>query len=201
METGVKVPYIIVGTVNDMTTRKIFLIAIGLSLAAHIAALSLTGFLGSEGPADGEDVFTVSFERRPGTTAEMHGIENTSAAGLPGDIRERAREGSVETVNLDSTDTRYFPYLFQVKESIDRQWSYPHGAFARGEVGTTIVEFSIASGGALTGCRAIVSSGYESLDAESLRAVRSAAPFSPFSKEFGLARLNIVAKFRYTLAE
>jgi len=185
-----------------MTTKKIFLTAIGISLAAHIAVLALAGFLGGSGGMDeGEDVFTVTLERRPGRIAERHGSENKAATGLLEDIRERVRGGSVDTVDLDSTDTKYYPYLLQVKESIDEQWSYPDDAFTRGEAGTTVVEFSIAQEGILADCRPVVSSGYESLDAESLRAVRSAAPFAPFSEEFGLARLNIVAKFRYTLAD
>ncbi|MDO9515617.1 MAG: TonB family protein, partial [Syntrophales bacterium] len=73
--------------------------------------------------------------------------------------------------------------------------------FTRGEVGSNVIEFSIVREGNLAACRAVVSSGYESLDAESVRAVRAAAPFAPFSVEFGLAQLNIVANFRYTLAE
>jgi TonB family protein len=186
---------------NDMTTRKIFLTAVVLSLAAHIVVLALAGFLG-EDPADREDILAVTLERRPDTTTErQHADEVKTEPGPPEVVRERAGDDVADTVDLDNTDTKYYPYLLQVKESIDRQWSYPDGAFTRGEAGTTVVEFSIAQEGALAACRAVVSSGHESLDAESLRAVRSAAPFSPFSEQFGLARLNIVAKFRYTLAE
>jgi TonB family protein len=201
METGVKVPYIAFGIVNDMTTKKIFLITIALSLAAHVVVLALVGFLGNKGSTDAEDVFTVTFEKNPARTVEMQDSEEKAMTRLLEDIRERTRGGSVDTVDLDNTNTKYYPYLLQVKESIDRQWSYPEDAFTRGDVGTTVVEFSIAQGGSLEACRAVVSSGHTSLDTESLRAVRSAAPFSPFSEEFGLARLNIVAKFRYTLAE
>lgn len=185
---------------NDIITKKIFLIAVGLSLAAHIVLLALTGLPGGES-TDGEDVFSVTLEMRPDKTVESLGSEGRAAVGPLQEIRDRTVGDSVDTVALDSTDTKYFPYLLQVKEQIDRQWSYPDDAFARGEVGTTVVKFTLAPGGTLAGCRAIVSSGHESLDAESLRAVRSATPFSPFPEEFGLARLNIVAKFRYTIAE
>ncbi len=184
-----------------MTTKQIFLTTIAVSLAVHIVALALMGFLGGGGSTDAEDVFTVTFEKHPDRTAETQGSAGKAAPRLLADIRERTRGGSVDTVDLDNTDTRYYPYLLHVKESVDRQWSYPDDAFTRGDVGTTVVEFSIAQEGSLAACLAVVSSGHESLDTESLRAVRSAAPFSPFPKEFGLARLNIVAKFRYTLAE
>jgi TonB family protein len=86
-------------------------------------------------------------------------------------------------VDLDNTETKYYPYLLQVKERIDREWSYPEDSFSRGEVGTTVVEFSIARAGGLATCRAIASTGHPSLDAESLRASRSAAPFAPLPKK------------------
>ncbi|MDD5722948.1 MAG: TonB family protein [Syntrophales bacterium] len=200
MEPGLRVLYIAAGTVNDMITKKIFLTTIALSLAVHIAVLALVGFLGSSDGQDGEDVFTVTLERRPDGTAAKHGSEGGASAAAE-KLRERAKGNRVDTVDLDSTDTKYYPYLLHVRESIDRQWSYPDDAFTRGETGTTVVEFSIEQEGSLATCRAIVSSGHESLDTESLRAVRSAAPFTPFSEEFGLVRLNIVAKFSYTLAE
>ncbi|MBW2674329.1 MAG: energy transducer TonB [Deltaproteobacteria bacterium] len=194
-------PYITVRVVNNMTTKKIFVTAVALSLAAHIVVLALASLPGDSAPEDGKNVFTVSLKRSLSRTVERHDRADKPESGPLEEIRERARGNAVDTVDLDRTDTKYYPYLLQVKERIDRQWSYPDGAFSRGEVGTTVVEFSIATGGALAACRAVVSSGHASLDAESLRAVRSAAPFAPFSEKFGLERLNIVARFRYTLAE
>ena len=183
-----------------MATKKIFIMTIALSLAAHIVALGLVGFLAHTGDTDTEEGYTVTFEKHPERTAAAREEEQEPKARLE-DTRSRARGGSVDTVDLDNTETRYYPYLLQVKERIDREWSYPEDSFSRGEVGTTVVEFSIAREGGLAACRAIASSGHPSLDAESLRAIRSAAPFAPLSEEFGLARLNIVAKFRYTLAD
>ena len=190
------------GAVSDMTTQKIFLITVALSLLAHIVLLALAGFLGGSGGIDwGEEVFTVTLEKRPDKTVEGHGEKNESAGGRLDDIRSRVRGDAVDTVDLDNADTKYYPYLIHVKERIDRQWQYPGDAFSRGEVGITVVQFVIEQVGALVDCRVVASSGSASLDAESVRAVRSAAPFDPFSEEFGLVRLNIVAKFRYTLAE
>ncbi len=200
METISKVPYIMHLTVEDMISKKIFLITIMLSLAGHIVVLALSGFLG-DGFSNGGDVFTVSLEKRPGKTGNTPGSEEKTLRNSPENIRKSTRDGAVDTINLNNTDTKYYPYLLQIKERIDRKWSYPDDAFASGEGGTTVVEFSIVEKGILTDSRVITSSGYGLLDAESLHAIRSAAPFSPFPAAFGLAKLNIVAKFRYTLGE
>lgn len=182
-----------------MATKKFFIMTIALSLATHIVALALVGFLAHTGDTDMEEVYTVTFEKHPDRTIAAQ--EEQEPKALLDNIRSRAPGGSVDTVDLDNTETKYYPYLLQVRERIDREWSYPEDSFSRGEVGTTVVEFSIAREGGLATCRAVASSGHPSLDAESLRAIRSAAPFAPLSEEFGLARLNIVAKFRYTLAD
>ena len=184
-----------------MTTQKIFLVTVALSLLAHVVVLALAGFLVGSGGGTTEDAFTVTLEKRPDRTIETQLDENREATGRLENIRSRVRGDAVDTVDLDSTDTKYYPYLVHIKERIDRQWQYPDDAFSRGEVGISVVQFAIEQIGDLLDCRIVVSSGSESLDAESVRAVRTAAPFDPFSKEFGLARLNIVAKFRYTLAE
>lgn len=203
METISKVPYIIHRTVEDMISKKIFVITIILSLAGHIVVLALSGFLGDNGytGTDGRNVFTVSLEKRPGKTENTPDSEEKTLRDSPENIRKSTRGGAVDTIDLDSTDTRYYPYLLQVKKNIDRKWSYPDDAFARGEGGTTVVEFSIMEKGILTDSHVITSSGYGLLDDESLHAIRSAAPFSPFPATFGLAKLNIVAKFKYTLGK
>ncbi len=202
METIGKVPYIICQTVRDMLSRKIFLTAIAISLAGHIAVVALSGLINGGFPA-GEDVFSVSLENHPeklekipaGDKDATHGAEEQQHISKFNEIKV------VDTIDLDSTDTRYYPYLLKVKKSIDGKWSYPDDAFNRGEGGTTVVEFSIVKEGMLAGSRIITSSGYGLLDAESLHAIRSAAPFSPFPSELGLSKLNIVAKFRYKIEE
>jgi len=186
---------------NNMTAKQIFMTTIAISLAAHIAVVVLVGFLVNNGPTDGEDAFSVTLWNRPTGADEGQNNQKETEGGSAQKAHTSAKKDAVDTVNLDSTDTKYFSYLLQVKESIDDEWSYPDDAFTRGEVGSNVVEFSIAQEGTLAACRAVVSSGHESLDAESVRAVRAAAPFAPLSMEFELARLNIVAKFRYTLAE
>ena len=184
-----------------MIPKKIFVIAIILSLAVHIVFLAFSGFLGGYSRTDEEDVFTVSLEKHLNKTGQMHNNEKKSSPDSPKNAGQSTGNSAVDTIDLDSTDTKYYPYLVQIKEKIDERWSYPEDAFIRGERGTTVIEFSIIEKGSLANSRVIASSGHELLDTESLYAIRSSAPFAPFPVEFGLAKLNIVAKFRYTLGE
>ncbi len=184
-----------------MIPKKIFLTAIILSLAVHIVFLALSGFLGDCDNTGKKDVFTVTLEKHLNKPGETRNNEKMAARDAPKNAGKSIRNSAVDTVDLDNTDTKYYPYLIQVRENIDRTWSYPEDAFIKGEKGTTVVEFSIIEKGFLTDSRIIVSSGHELLDAESLHAIRSAAPFASFPAEFGLAKLNIVAKFRYTLGD
>ncbi|MBW2544131.1 MAG: energy transducer TonB [Deltaproteobacteria bacterium] len=184
-----------------MIPKKIFLTAIILSFAAHIVFLTLSGFLGGYGDTGKEDVFTVSLEKHLNKPGETRNNEKKAARDSPKSAGKSSRNSAEDTVDLDNMDTKYYPYLIKVRENIDRTWSYPEDAFIRGEEGATVVEFSIIEKGFLTDSRIIVSSGHELLDAESLHAIGSAAPFASFPVEFGLAKLNIVAKFRYTLGD
>ena len=184
-----------------MIPKKIFVIAIILSLAVHIVFLALSGFVGGYDGTDEENVFTVSLEKHLNKTGEMNNSGKETAGDSVKNAGQSIKNSAVDTIDLDSTNTKYYPYLLQVRESIDTTWSYPEDAFIRGERGTTVIEFSIIEKGSLANSRVIASSGHELLDTASLHAIRSAAPFAPFPAEFGLAKLNIVAKFRYTLGE
>ncbi len=184
-----------------MTTGKIFMMTVIFSLLAHIAVLGTAGFLEGNGATEAEDAFTVTLERNRDKKAEANSVEEKNPVKpFKGKVKSPGYS-KVDTVDLESKDTKYRPYLLEVRKDINEQWRYPDDSFIRGEVGTTVVEFAIAREGGLADCRTVLSSGYESLDSESLRAVRSAAPFSPLSDEYGLAQLNIVASFRYKLAD
>ncbi len=184
-----------------MIPKKIFVIAIVLSLAVHVVLLALSGFLRGHDGTDEEDVFTVSLEIRPHKTGEMRNNEKKTSPDSTKNAGQSTGNSAVDTIDLDSTDTKYYPYLLKIKEKIDERWSYPEDAFIRGEGGTTVVEFSILEQGILAESRVVIASGHELLDTESLSAIRFSAPFAPFPVEFGLAKLNIVAKFRYALGD
>ncbi len=184
-----------------MIPKKIFFAAVMLSLAGHIAFLALSGHLGDNDAREKKDVFSVSLVRNMNKPGEKYNYEDKTT---PDSLKKSGRtvqNGAMDTIDLDSTDTKYYPYLVQVRENINRTWSYPEDAFIQGQMGTTVVEFSIIKKGTLTDSHIITSSGHKLLDRESLLAISSAAPFESFPAEFGLAKLNIVASFRYTLGD
>ena len=75
-------------------------------------------------------------------------------------------------------------YLEDVRRAIGRGWTYPctAGSSAAGCVyaeGKVVVEFSVASNGALISADVTTSSGHPELDAAATDAVKGAAPFPP----------------------
>lgn len=107
----------------------------------------------------------------------------------------------IETVDIDSQDERYAPYLKKIKIKVENIWSYPHQAFERRKEGISTVRFSLDQSGKLGASRIIKSSGYDLLDREALSAVRSAAPYEHFPQDINLSRLHIIASFQYRLLE
>jgi TonB family protein len=179
-----------------MTPKKLLIITILISLAGHIGILALTCLSKTNQAPYKEDTFVVSLAENPSIPEEAI---DKNPAGLP-DFTPTANAAVMEdTVNLDSTDTVYRPYLMKIKTKIEKEWLYPDKSFTGIEEGTAVVEFAIAQNGILTNASTVISSGHKSLDMESIRVIRSAAPFAPFPENFKLSKLNIVAKFRYKL--
>ena len=102
-----------------------------------------------------------------------------------------------ETVDLDSTDERFIPYLLKLKLKIGYKWhSFPD----QKNQGVSKILFSLDNTGALVASKIVLSSGYKTLDRETLEVIKAAAPYTPFPEEINLSRLNITATFRYDLA-
>ena len=64
-----------------------------------------------------------------------------------------------------------------------------------------VVKMSLDAGGNVIATNLVSSSGSALLDEGALGIVRAAAPFDPLPDNYGLARLHIVASFRYKLEE
>ncbi|MFQ5788353.1 MAG: TonB family protein [Thermodesulfobacteriota bacterium] len=103
-----------------------------------------------------------------------------------------------DTVDLNTTEFRYLSYFLKLKRQIEGVWNYPETSRIRGEQGELLLIFTIRSDGYLENVRMLNSSGYRRLDDEAIRAIRVAAPFSPFPRSWDLERLNIRAIFRYS---
>lgn len=103
-----------------------------------------------------------------------------------------------DTVELSTTEFKYISYFAKLKRQIESVWNYPQESRYRGEQGQLFLIFTIRSNGDLENIELLTSSGYARLDNEALRAIRVAAPFPPFPKDWGaLEKLNIKATFIY----
>ena len=103
-----------------------------------------------------------------------------------------------DTVELSTTEFKYISYFAKLKRQIESVWNYPQESRYRGEQGQLFLIFTIRSNGDLENIELLTSSGYARLDNEALRAIRVAAPFPPFPKDWGaLEKLNIKATFLY----
>jgi protein TonB len=112
-------------------------------------------------------------------------------AGTDGDTGSATER----TISLDSQDARFASYLLGVKRRIESRWGYP--VEARGLTGNLLVTFAITRDGRLTDLQLTETSGIAPLDNEAIRAIRDAAPFSPFPERMKYERLNIRAAFFY----
>ncbi len=111
-------------------------------------------------------------------------------------------DAEVETgkiINLDTTELKYISYMTKIKRQIDLVWIYPALAIERGEQGTLILQFTIVSTGQLKDVRIIKSSGSKILDNAAVEAIRTAAPYPVFPKEWKEEEITIAARMEYVL--
>jgi TonB family protein len=185
-----------------MTSKKILIISILISLASHVAMLCVTGFIDFQGKAHKEDVLIVTL-KEPTTNKDK--ITEEEKADKPiYQVEEQVRNRRVkreETVDLGSIDIKYSSYLKRIKKKIEDIWIYPQAAFEQEEEGVAVIKFSIGEGGDLTSSLILESSGYNYLDQGALDVVRSAAPYDPLPRELNISQLNVVARFQYEIAE
>lgn len=117
----------------------------------------------------------------------------------PSKVGARHVQNKEETVDLHTTEFKYYSYFLGLKKQIEGVWHYPRDAALRGEHGSLNLIFTISSNGNLNGIQVVSSSGFRSLDGEALRAIKVAAPFHPFPKSWqGLEKLHVRATFEYT---
>ena len=121
--------------------------------------------------------------------------EQKSSRDFLGDRNVHKKE---DTVDLNTTEFRYLSYFLKLKRQIEGVWNYPEASRMRGEQGELLLVFTIRRDGYLEDVKLLDTSGFRRLDDEAIRAIRVAAPFSPFPKSWDLERLNIRAIFRYS---
>jgi periplasmic protein TonB len=108
-------------------------------------------------------------------------------------------DGDVEeaVVDINTREDRFFSYLMQLKNKIQRVWVYPAVAARAGIGGSLTVEFSIAKTGHLLEVNLLDSSGQAILDESAINAIKTAAPYWPFPERLRAQRLRIRANFVY----
>jgi protein TonB len=105
----------------------------------------------------------------------------------------------VETIALNTKDTRYVSYTKMLKQNIGAQWKYPIEAMESLIEGQLTLLFTLNKNGELISVRILYPSGYSVLDQEASRAVQMAAPYPPFPSRITVNKLNIIASFDYRL--
>jgi protein TonB len=136
-----------------------------------------------------EEKFAI-VERPLPTLKELLPPANWSASGQ----RSNRNDGPV---HLNTRDPQFVTYFGSIKRAIEVVWQYPEMALRYGLQGKLLMEFSILGNGELARARVVRSSGSNLLDEEALRAVRSAAPFSPIPPWIAKEQLDILASFEY----
>ena len=187
---------------NAVQLQRTYVVAVMISLAAHVAVLSMPLMFRSPSASEA-DAGIVNVELKKSFESVLESLpekeepaKQTQSRTARGTTEKRTRE---ETVTLGSRDSRYQDYLKKVKSRIDSRWTYPGKAFERGEKGITTLKFSIDSDGSLSANAVIDSSGYSLLDECALNVVRIAAPYDPLPQEYRLSRLHIIASFHYQI--
>jgi len=181
-----------------MISNKLLITALIVSLAGHMVLIALSSMLFSGSDAAPKQAFSVHFADQSQTLGAPH---SPLLDTLPEDTAEALPCKTEETVELGDATTIYYSYLKRLKKKIAQQWKYPPLAYYQQEEGTTIAKFSITEGGNIVDVIVITSSGHNSLDEAALRAIRAVPHYAPIPVRFNLARLNVVAKFYYTLVQ
>ena len=103
------------------------------------------------------------------------------------------------TVDLNTTEYKYISYFTKLKERIYQVWKYPKESQVRREQGNIRIVFTLTKDGYLENVRILESSGFENLDREVLRTIRTASPYNPFPESWEEEKLKIPATFDYKL--
>jgi len=104
-----------------------------------------------------------------------------------------------DTISLDTHDKRYMSYAKIIKARLMEHWKYPHSAWENLLEGNVRLVFSLNRQGHLKGIRIEQSTHHKIFVDETMRTIRTAAPFPPFPGSVTVTRLHIKADFAYKL--
>ena len=110
--------------------------------------------------------------------------------------KEAPREKK-KTLQLNTSELKYYKYLMDIKQKIELRWEYPAIAIREGWQGRLRIDFTIRKDGSIEKIELIKSSNYPALDDAAITAIRLATPFNPFPRDFNIETINIRAQFIY----
>ena len=169
-----------------MDSKKVIFWPVFISIIGHIALISASGMIDLRDNVKAAEIFTVDIKGMEPDKSVQEGDKKEEKNLPESKTNKESKNISTdgvreETVNLGSSDIKYVSYLVKIKRKILQIWEYPLKAYENNEEGVVVVKIS--------------------LDAGALGIIKSAAPFEPLPNSYGLARLHIVASFRYKLEE
>jgi protein TonB len=104
-----------------------------------------------------------------------------------------------DTVWMDSQQDLLISFMRRFRTNIYNVWNYPSAAAQRNQQGTNLVRITIDRKGNITDVQILESSGYRSLDDETVRAIRKGASYGPLPRAYPNPDLKIMAFFQYRL--
>ena len=104
-----------------------------------------------------------------------------------------------KTLQLNTSEVRYYKYLMDMKRRIEYYWEYPVIAARNGWQGSLNMSFTIHKDGSVGDVIVNKSSKYPVLDEAAVNAIKIAAPFSPFPADFDKDEITIKANFMYDI--
>jgi len=189
-----------------MNSKKVILWPVIISIIGHVALISASGMIDLRDNVKTTEIFTINIKEtqpdKPPKNEEKKEVRKTPDSKMAEKTKSISTGGLKEdTVNLGSSNVKYVAYLDKIKRKILQIWEYPPKAYEKNEEGVAVVKMSLDAGGNVIAANLVSSSRSALLDEGALGIVRAAAPFDPLPNNYGLARLHIVASFRYKLQE
>jgi protein TonB len=125
-------------------------------------------------------------------------VFSKSSTGYMEHIDAKVAEG--DRVDMNTTSFKYISYFSGLRKQIELVWIYPAEAIQRGLQGAVQLEMTIEKDGRVSKVKLVESSGFQTLDDNMLRTIKSASPFAPLPKAWGKERLVVTGSFHYILS-
>ncbi len=110
-----------------------------------------------------------------------------------------ASHSKTKTLMLNTSELKYQVYLIELRHKIEQYWEYPRAAVMRGWEGKLFIDFTVKRDGSVSDIHLSRSSRYPVLDDAAITALKLAAPFTTFPKDFDVNEIKIHGQFVYNL--